>query len=144
MDIRPLKTEADYNDALAEIEQLWGAEVNTPAGDKLDVLVTLVEAYENVHYPMDPPDPIEAIKFRMEQMGLSRKDLEPYIGKRGRVVEVLNRQRGLSLSMIRRLHTHLHIPLESLIGPPEQSPHTGEAKRKLGKARAALGGKSRP
>ena len=143
MDIRPLKTEADYNDALAEIEQLWGAEVNTPAGDKLDVLVTLVEAYENVHYPIDPPDPIEAINFRMEQMGLSRKDLEPYIGKRGRVAEVLNRQRGLSLSMIRRLHTHLHIPLESLIGQPEQSPQTGEANRKLGKARAALGGQSR-
>ena len=143
MDIRPLKTEADYNDALAEIEQLWGAEVNTPAGDKLDVLVTLVEAYENVHYPIDPPDPIEAINFRMEQMGLSRKDLEPYIGKRGRVAEVLNRQRGLSLSMIRRLHTHLHIPLESLIGQPEPSPQTGEANRKLGQAHAALGGKSR-
>jgi HTH-type transcriptional regulator / antitoxin HigA len=143
MDIRPLKTETDYNDALAEIEQLWGAEVNTPAGDKLDVLVTLVEAYENVHYPIDPPDPIEAIKFRMEQMGLSRKDLEPYLGKRGRVAEVLNRQRGLSLSMIRRLHAHLHIPLESLIGQPEASPQTGEANRKPGKARAALGDKSR-
>jgi HTH-type transcriptional regulator/antitoxin HigA len=143
MDIRPLKTEADYNDALAEIEQLWETEVNTPAGDKLDVLLTLVEAYENVHYPIDPPDPIEAIKFRMEQMGLSRKDLEPYIGKRGRVAEVLNRQRGLSLSMIRRLHAHLHIPLESLIGQPEPSPQIGEANRKLGKARAALGGKSR-
>src|SRR6266571_4142245 len=144
MDIRPLKTEADYNDALVEIEQLWGADVNTPAGDKLDILVTLVEAYENVHYPIDPPDPIEAIKFRMEQMGLSRKDLEPYIGKRGRVAEVLNRQRGLSLSMIRRLHAYLHIPLESLIGQSEQSPQTGEANRKLGRAHATLGGKSRP
>jgi HTH-type transcriptional regulator/antitoxin HigA len=144
MDIRPLKTEADYNDALAKIEQLWGAEVNTPAGDTLDVLLTLVEAYENVHYPIAPPDPIEAIKFRMEQMGLSRKDLEPYIGKRGRVAEVLNRQRRLSLSMIRRLHAHLHIPLESLIGQPEQSPQTGEVNCKWGKARAALGGQSRP
>src|SRR5262249_14874124 len=143
MDIRPLKTDADYDEALAAIEQLWGAEVNTPAGDKLDVLVTLVEAYENVHYPIDPTDPIEAIKFRMEQMELSRKDLEPYIGKRGRVAEVLNRQRGLSLSMIRRLHAHLHIPLESLIGQPEQSPQPGEANRKRGKGHAALGGQSR-
>ncbi|WP_089935686.1 helix-turn-helix domain-containing protein [Candidatus Entotheonella palauensis] len=119
MEIRPIKTEADYKNALANIERLWGAEVNTPAGDTLDILLTLVEAYENRHHPIDPPDPIEAIKFRMEQMGLSRKDLEPYIGNRGRVSEVLNRQRALSLNMIRRLHTHLHIPLESLIGPSE-------------------------
>jgi HTH-type transcriptional regulator / antitoxin HigA len=124
MDIRPIKTEADYEHALAEIEQLWGAAENTPEGDKLDILLTLVEAYEETHYPIDPPDPVEAIKFRMEQMGLSRKDLEPYIGKRGRVAEVLNRQRSLSLNMIRRLHTHLHIPLESLIGLSEQSSHT--------------------
>ncbi len=143
MQIRPLKTEADYECALAEVEKLWGAEANTPAGDTLDVLLTLIEAYENAHYPIDPPDPIEAIKFRMEQMGLSRQDLEPYIGKRGRVAEVLNRQRGLSLRMIRRLHAHLHIPLESLIGPPEQPPQTGEAGGRLGKAPTALGGKSR-
>ena len=143
MEIRPIKTEADYDCALAEIEKLWGAEANTPAGDTLDVLLTLVEAYEDEHYPIDPPDPIEAIKFRMEQMGLSRKDLEPYIGKRGRVAEVLNRQRGLSLRMIQRLHTHLHIPLESLIGQPKQPPQTGEVGRRLGKARAVLGGKSR-
>ena len=134
MQIRPLKTEADYASALAEVEKLWGAETNTPAGDTLDVLLTLVEAYENAHYSIDPPDPIEAIKFRMEQLGLSRKDLEPYIGKRGRVAEVLNRQRGLSLSMIQRLHTHLHIPLESLIGQPKQLPQTGEAGRTLGKS----------
>lgn len=119
MEIRPIKTEADYKHALANIERLWGAEVNTPEGDTLDVLLTLVEAYESQHHPIDPPDPIEAIKFRMEQMGLSRKDLEPYIGRRGRVAEVLNRQRALSLNMIRRLHTHLRIPLESLIGPSE-------------------------
>jgi len=124
MDIHPIKTEADYERALAEIERLWGAAENTPEGDKLDILLTLVEAYEQAHYPIDPPDPVEAIRFRMEQMGLSRKDLEPYLGKRGRVAEVLNRQRSLSLNMIRRLHTHLHIPLESLIGLSEQSSHT--------------------
>jgi HTH-type transcriptional regulator/antitoxin HigA len=119
MDIRPIKTEADYERALVEVEQLWGAAENTPEGDKLDILLTLVDAYEQAHYPIDPPDPVEAIKFRMEQLGLRGKDLEPYIGKRGRVSEVLNRQRGLSLNMIRRLHVHLHIPLESLIGPSE-------------------------
>jgi HTH-type transcriptional regulator/antitoxin HigA len=124
MDIRPIKTEADYERALAEVEQLWGAAENTPEGDMLDILLTLVEAYEQAHYPIDPPDPVEAIKFRMEQMGLSRKDLEPYIGKRGRVAEVLNGQRRLSLNMIRRLHTHLHIPLESLIGLSEHSSQT--------------------
>jgi HTH-type transcriptional regulator / antitoxin HigA len=124
MDIRPIKTEADYECALAEIEQLWGAAENTPEGDKLDILLTLVEAYEQAHYPIDPPDPVEAIKFRMDQMGLSRKDLEPYIGKRGRVAEVLNGQRRLSLNMIRRLHTHLHIPLESLLGLAEHSSQT--------------------
>jgi HTH-type transcriptional regulator/antitoxin HigA len=123
MDIHPIKTEADYERALGEIERLWGAAANTPKGDKLDILLTLVEAYEQAHYPIDPPDPVEAIKFRMEQMGLTRKDLEPYLGKRGRVAEVLNRQRKLSLNMIRRLHTHLHIPLESLIGLAEESSH---------------------
>jgi HTH-type transcriptional regulator/antitoxin HigA len=119
MDIRPIKTEADYERTLADIERLWGAAENTPEGDTLDILLTLVEAYEKDHYPMDPPEPVEAIKFRMDQMGLSRKDLEPYIGARGRVAEVLNGQRKLSLTMIRRLHTHLHIPLESLIGLSE-------------------------
>jgi HTH-type transcriptional regulator / antitoxin HigA len=123
MDIRPIKTEADYERALGEIERLWGAAANTPKGDKLDILLILVEAYEQAHYPINPPDPVEAIKFRMEQMGLTRKDLEPYLGKRGRVAEVLNRQRKLSLNMIRRLHTHLHIPLESLIGLGEESSH---------------------
>jgi HTH-type transcriptional regulator/antitoxin HigA len=119
MEIRPIKTDADYERALADIEQLWGAAENTPEGDRLDILLTLVEAYEKDHYPIDPPDPVEAIKFRMEQMELSRKDLEPYIGPRGRVAEVLNGQRKLSLTMIRRLHTHLHIPLESLMGLSE-------------------------
>lgn len=115
MDIQPIRTENDYEQALADIEQLWGAEQGTEAGDKLDVLLVLIEDYENRHYPIDPPDPIEAIKFRMEQMGLTRKDLEPYLGGRGRVSEILNRRRSLSLNMIRRLHTGLSIPLDSLI-----------------------------
>ncbi len=116
MNIRPIKSEYDYNLALAEIEKLWGAEPNTIEGDKLDVLITLVDAYENEFYPIDPPDPVEAIKFRMEQMGLTRKDLEESIGSRGRVSEILNHKRELSLKMIRQLHNNLKIPLESLIG----------------------------
>jgi len=115
MQIQPIKTEQDYNKALAEIEQYWGATEGTEAGDKLDILLVLVDDYESIHYPILPPDPIEAIKFRMEQMNLSRKDLEPYIGGRGRVSEVLNYQRGLSLNMIRKLHSKLSIPLENLI-----------------------------
>lgn len=118
MDIYPIKTEADYKKALSEIENLWGAKGNTKDGDKLDILLVLVEAYEEKHYPIDPPDPVEALKFRMEQMNLSRKDLEPFIGKRGRVSEIFNHQRNLTLSMIRKLHYNLHIPLESLIGKP--------------------------
>jgi HTH-type transcriptional regulator/antitoxin HigA len=116
MNIRPIKSEADYDAVLAEIERLWGAEPNTAKGDKLDVLLMLVDAYEKEHYPVDPPDPVEAIKFRMEQMGLTRKDLEAYIGSRGRVSEVLSHKRELSLKMIRQLHHNLNIPLESLIG----------------------------
>ena len=115
MEIQPIKTEQDYNQALAEIEQCWGASEGTEAGDKLDILLVLVDDYESIHYPILPPDPIEAIKFRMEQMNLSRKDLEPCIGGRGRVSEVLNYQRGLSLNMIRKLHSKLSIPLENLI-----------------------------
>ena len=115
MNIHPIKTESDYKSALAEVEQLWGAEEGTEKGDVLDILLVLIEDYENKHHPIDPPDPIEAIKFRMEQMNLSRKELESIIGSRGRVSEVLNRRRGLSLSMIRSLHSNLHIPLESLI-----------------------------
>jgi HTH-type transcriptional regulator/antitoxin HigA len=93
--IKPIRTRRDYAAALAEVERLWGAKSKTPEGDRLDVLATLIDAYEAQHYPMDPPDPIEAIKFRMEQQGLTRKDLEPLIGTRTRVAEVLNRKRGL-------------------------------------------------
>src|SRR3990172_3046815 len=115
MNIRPIRNEADYDQALAEVDRLWGAKQGTPNGDRLDVLLVLVEHYEVKHHPIDPPDPVEAIKFRMEQMNLTRKDLEPLIGPRGRVAEVINRRRPLSLSMIRKLHQSLHIPLESLI-----------------------------
>jgi HTH-type transcriptional regulator/antitoxin HigA len=116
MDIRPIKSESDYQIVLARIEELMDAELDSPAGDELDVLATLVEAYEAQHFPIDPADPVEAIIFRMEQQGLRRKDLEPYLGSRQRVSEVLNRRRGLSLEMIRRLHEGLNIPLENLIG----------------------------
>lgn len=117
MDIQPIRTEADHEKALVRIAELMSAELGTPEGDELDVLVTLVEAYEQKHFPIEPADPIEAINFRIEQMGLERKDLEPYLGSRHRVSEVLNRRRGLSLEMIRRLHDGLKIPLEALIGP---------------------------
>ena len=117
MDIRPIKTEADYQAALAEIERLFDAQPDTPEGDRLDVLTTLVEVYEADHEPIAAPDPIEAIAYYLESRGLTRRDLEPYIGSRARVSEVLNRKRGLTLEMIRRLHTGLGIPAEVLIQP---------------------------
>ena len=116
-ELRPIRSEADYEAALEEAERLWGAKSGTPEGDRLDVLATLIEAYEAKHYPMDPPDPVEAIRFRMEQLGLTRKDLEPMIGPRNRVADVLNRKRGLSIDMIRQLHEHLGISAEVLIRP---------------------------
>jgi HTH-type transcriptional regulator/antitoxin HigA len=119
MDIRPIKTEADYQAALEEIEHLFDAALDTPEGDRLEVLTTLVEAYEGKHYPIPLPDPIEAIKYYMESRGLSRRDLEPYIGSRSRVSEVLNRRRPLSIEMIRRLYAGLGISAEVLIQPYE-------------------------
>lgn len=116
-ELKPIRTKADYKDALIEAGRLWGAKSGTPKGDRLDVLATLIEAYEARHYPMDPPDPIEAIQFRMEQQGLTRKDLEPIIGTRARVAEVMNRKRSLSIDMIRRLHEQLGISAEVLIKP---------------------------
>lgn len=116
-EVKPIRTDADYEAALAEVEQLWGAKNGTPKGDRLDVLATLIDAFEAEHYPMDPPDPIEAIKFRMEQQGLSRKDLEPLLGTRTRVAEILNCKRSLSIGMIRRLHERLGISAEVLIRP---------------------------
>jgi HTH-type transcriptional regulator/antitoxin HigA len=114
-DLKPIRNMKDYERALGEVEVLWGAKAGTPKGDRLDILATLIEAYETEHYPMDPPDPIEAIKFRMEQQGLSRKDLEKVLGTRTRVSEVLNRKRGLSINMIRALHEKLGISAEILI-----------------------------
>jgi HTH-type transcriptional regulator/antitoxin HigA len=119
-ELKPIRSEADYDEALAEVERLWGSKLGTPDGDRLDILATLIEAYEDKHYPMDPSDPIEAIKYRMEQQGLTRKDLEPMIGTRTRVAEVLNGKRNLSISMIRNLHAKLGISAEILIQPPRK------------------------
>lgn len=115
MEIKPIKNGRDYQKALKEIDSLMDARPNTAAGDRLDVLVTLVEAWEEKHWPIDLPDPVEAILFAMEQRGLSRRDLEPFIGSRARVAEVLNHKRPLTLAMIRRLHHGLKIPAEVLI-----------------------------
>ena len=115
MNIDPIKTDGDYRRTLTEIETLMAAGRDTPEGDRLDVLVTLVEAWEARHYPLDLPDPVAAILYHMEQGGLAPKDLVPYIGARSRVYEVLNRKRPLSLRMIQRLHRELGIPAESLI-----------------------------
>jgi HTH-type transcriptional regulator/antitoxin HigA len=115
MEIRPIKSDTDYKETLKEIESLMMAETNSPEGDRLDVLVTLVEAYERQHYPIDFPDPIEAIKFRMEQQGLTVEDLVPVIGRKNRVYEVLARKRPLTLRMIEGLHNSFSIPAESLI-----------------------------
>ena len=119
MDIHPIRTEADHQAALREISALMESdpELGTPEGDRLDILATLVQAFEARHMPITAPDPVEAIKFRMEQSGLSVKDLEPIIGKSNRVYEVLNRKRPLTLAMIRRLHQSLGIPAEVLIAP---------------------------
>ncbi len=115
MDIKPIRTKADYRAALKAVESLMGAKARTPQGDRLDVLVTLIEGYERQHFPMDLPDAVDAIKFRMEQQGLTPKDLEPLIGRSNRVYEVLNRRRGLTLAMIQKLHAGLGIPAESLL-----------------------------
>ena len=117
MNIRPIKTDSDYRAALKEIEDLMMADPDTPEGEKLDVMVTLTEAYEAKHFPMDLPDPVEAIKFEMERRGLTVKDLEPLIGKSNRVYEILSRKRSLTLKMIWKLHKGLGIPAESLIKP---------------------------
>jgi len=120
MDIKPIRSQDDYHAALREISALMALDpdVATPEGDRLDVLVTLVQAFEQRNFPMDLPDPVEAIKFRMDQQGLQPKDLEPMIGQRNRVYEILNRKRPLTLPMIWRLHTGLGIPAESLIRQP--------------------------
>jgi HTH-type transcriptional regulator/antitoxin HigA len=120
MNIKPIKTKVDYRAALKEIEALMTARAGSPDGERLNILATLVEAYEKKHFHFDLPDPVEAIKFRMEQMALTPKDLVPMIGQINRVYEVLNRKRPLTLQMIRRLHQKLGIPAESLIKEPAQ------------------------
>lgn len=114
--IKPIKDELTYLKALARIETLWGASVDSPEGDELEVLMILVEAYEDKNYPMPQSDPVEAIRFRMEQMGINRKDLEDYIGPKSRVSEIMNRKRSLSMNQVIKLHRGLGIPYECLLG----------------------------
>ncbi|MGO8846879.1 MAG: helix-turn-helix domain-containing protein [Methylocella sp.] len=118
MEIKPIKTEADYEATLDEIEKLRESGADTPESGRIDILVTLVESYETKHYPIDPPDPVDAIKFRMEQMGLTDKDLEKYMGGRGSVTKILTSKLPLNLDMIRKLHKNLGIPAEVLISEP--------------------------
>lgn len=115
MEIKPIKTENDYNDSIKRIEDLWGSKKDSPKGDELDLLVTLVESYELKHYPIAPPDPVEAIIFRMEQMGMTKTDLAKYLGSQSRVSEVLSRKRKLTLKMIKSLYKGLKIPAEILL-----------------------------
>lgn len=118
MNIKPIRTQEDYATAMARLDELWGAPLGSVAGDELEILALLIGKYEDEHYPMPPSDPIEAIKFRMDQQGLTPRDLERFIGSSGRVSEVLNRKRKLSLAMIKRLHDGLKIPYESLLAGP--------------------------
>ncbi len=115
MEIKPIKTEDDYFKSLERAEALWGSKRDTPEGDELDLLVTIVEAYEIKHYPIAPPDPIDAIKFRMEQMGMTKTDLAKYLGSQSRVSEVLSRKRKLTLKMVKSLYKGLKIPAEILL-----------------------------
>ena len=131
MTLRTPKTEADYKEALAEIDKVFDAEPNTPEADRLDILAMLVEAYEEQHYPIPAPDPVAALEYYMDSRGLTRRDLEPYLGSRARVAEVLNRKRGLSIEMIRRLHQGLGISADILIQPyPLASQPANNASRK--------------
>jgi HTH-type transcriptional regulator / antitoxin HigA len=133
IDVKPIRSAADHRAAMAEVKRLWGAKNGTPNGDRLDVLATLIDAYEAQHEPIDRPDPIEAIRFRMEQQGLTRKDLEPLLGTRTRVSEVLNRKRALSIGMIRRLHAKLGIAAEVLIRVPRRA--TGGSAQRVTRTR---------
>ncbi len=115
MEIKPIKTESDYQEALARIDKLWGANKDTPEGDELDLMITLTESYEMKHYPVAPPDPVDAIKFRMEQMGMTNADMIKYLGSQSRVSEILNRKRKLTLKMVKTLYRELKIPAEVLL-----------------------------
>ena len=129
MTIKPIRSDADLHAVFRHLESIYQAGEGTPQADERDVWVTLIEAYENKHYAFGPADPVEAIKFRMEQQGLSARDLEPYIGPSGRVSEVLNRKRPLSLRMIKQLHEGLRIPYESLLTDDEVRRHTADPRR---------------
>src|SRR5580704_9612001 len=129
-ELKPIRTKADYKNAFAEAERLWGAKNGTPKGDRLDVLATLIEVYEARHYPMDPPDPITAIQFRMEQQGLTRKDLEPLLGSRARVSEVLSGKRKLTIEMVRRVRSALGISADLLIVPESSARHKGSSRKR--------------
>lgn len=122
VDLRPIRSEADYRAALSDVERLWGSRTGTLEGDRLDILATLIDAYEEQRYPVVPPDPIDAIRFRMEQQGLTRRDLQRLIGTRTRVADILSRRRSLTLAMVRRLHEQLGIPAEVLIRPSRRKP----------------------
>ena len=115
MNIKPIKSERDYQESIKRIEELWGVKKDTSAGDELDLLITLVESYELKNFPISPPDPIDAIKFRMEQMGMSKADMVKYLGSQSRVSEILNRKRSLTLQMIRVLYKELRIPADVLL-----------------------------
>ena len=130
MDIKPIKTDANYETVLKEIEELFDAEPGTPEGDRLDILSTLVEAYEDEHYDIPAPDPVEAILYFMESRGLTRADLEPYIGSRARVSEILNRKRPLTLAMIQRLN-RLGISAETLIQPYKIAVNSSRSRNSL-------------
>jgi len=136
MIIKPIRSEADYDAAMARLDQIWDPEPGTPEADEFEVLSLLVERYEDTRHPIDPPDPVAAILFRMDQQGLTRRDLEPFIGSRARVSEVLGGRRPLTLDMIRRLHAGLGIPLESLIGPSSEraGEHRSETVGAVGQA----------
>ena len=134
MDIRPIRTKADHRAALKEVERLWNADPGTPDGERVDVLVTLIEAYEAKHVPIAAPGPIAAIEFMMEQKGLSRRDLEPAIGSRGRVSEILTCKRPLALPMVRALSALLHIPTDVLARPYETARQPEKSRLSAGRA----------
>ena len=121
IELKPIRSPVDHAAAVDEVGRLWGAKSGTPEGDRLDVIATLIDAWESANHPMDPPDPIDAIRFRMEQQGLTRRDLEHILGARGRIAEVLNGKRSLSIAMIRRLHDKLGISADILIRPARKS-----------------------
>jgi HTH-type transcriptional regulator / antitoxin HigA len=129
MKIKPIRTEKDYRKTLKRAGEIWDAQAGTPEADELEILLPLIEDYEEIHYRIDPPDPIEAIRIRMEELGLKRKDLEPCIGSRGRVSDILNRRRPLTLPMIRKLSEKLGLPGDVLISPYSLELSDGEDRR---------------